>query len=75
MFFCCCCCFVAVVVVVVLGFFGGGDFKTLLEGSVDHIIYRDYIVNRRSFIYCSLTTVKSLMLTSFYRVSSAVMEL
>ena len=31
-----------------------GIFKTFLEGSVDHIIYRDYIANRRSFIYCSL---------------------
>ena len=31
------------------------DFlKTFLEGSVDLIIYRDYIVNRRFFIYCSL---------------------
>ena len=28
--------------------------ETFLEGSVDHIIYRDHIVNRRSFIYCSL---------------------
>ena len=27
---------------------GGGDFvKTFLEGSVDHVIYRDYIGNRR----------------------------
>ena len=25
-----------------------GFFKTVLEGSVDHIIYRDYIANRRS---------------------------
>ena len=32
----------------------GGFFLTFLEGSVDHIIYRDYIVIRRSFIYCSL---------------------
>ena len=32
-------------------------FETFLEGSVDHIIYRDYIVNRRSFIYCSLATL------------------
>ena len=32
----------------------GGIFKAFLEGSVDHIIYRDYIANRRSFIYCSL---------------------
>ena len=32
-----------------------GDFlKTFLEGSVDRVIYRDYIVNRRFFIYCSL---------------------
>ena len=29
-------------------------FKTFLEGSVDHVIYRDYIVNRCFFIYCSL---------------------
>ena len=28
--------------------------EAFLEGSVDHIIYRDYIENRRSFIYCSL---------------------
>ena len=54
---------------------GGGFFETFLEGSVDHVIYKDYIVNWRSFIYCSLATVKSLMLTSFYWVSSAVMEL
>ena len=32
----------------------GGFFETFLEGSVDLIIYRDYIVNRRFFIYCSL---------------------
>ena len=32
----------------------GGFFKSFLEGSVDHIIYRGYIVNRRFFIYCSL---------------------
>ena len=35
---------------------GGGDFETVLEGSVDHIIYRDYIANRRLFIYCCLAT-------------------
>ena len=35
-------------------FGGGGFFKTFLEGSVDHIIYRNDLVNRRSFIYCSL---------------------
>ena len=35
-----------------------GDFlKTFLEGAVDHFIYRDYIVNRRFFIYCSLACV------------------
>ena len=36
-----------------------------LEGSVGHIIYRDYIVNRGSCIYCSLAsddkTVKNLV--------------
>ena len=31
-----------------------GIFETFSEGSVDHIIYRDYIVNRRFFSYCSL---------------------
>ena len=31
-----------------------GFFKTFLEGSVDRVIYRDNIVNRRFFIYCSL---------------------
>ena len=34
----------------------GVFFKTFLEGSVDHIIYRDYKVNRRFFIYSSLAT-------------------
>ena len=34
--------------------FSGDFFETFLEGSVDLIIYRDYIVNRRFFIYCSL---------------------
>ena len=38
-------------------FFLGGDFfETFLEGSADLINYRDYIVNRRFFIYCSLAT-------------------
>ena len=37
-------------------FWGGGFFKTFLERSVDHIIYRDYGVNRRSLIYCSLAS-------------------
>ena len=32
----------------------GGFFKTFLEGSVDRVIYRDYIVNRRFFTYCRL---------------------
>ena len=37
------------------GWGGGGDFlETFLEGSVYHIFYRDYIVNRRPFIYCNL---------------------
>ena len=34
---------------------GGGE--TFLEGSVDHIIYRVYTANRRSFIYCSLASL------------------
>ena len=35
-----------------------GDLKKyFLEGSADHIIYRDYTVYRRSFIYCSLACV------------------
>ena len=34
--------------------------KTFLEGSVYHIIYRDYIVNRRFFIDCSLACSRSL---------------
>ena len=38
----------------IVEFGGGGFFETFLEGSVDHIIYRDYILNRRFFIYCSL---------------------
>ena len=33
-----------------------GFLKTFLEGSVDRVIYRDYIVNRRFFIYCSLAS-------------------
>ena len=33
---------------------GGWGFETFLEGSVDDIIYRYYITNRRSSIYCSL---------------------
>ena len=38
------------------------DFlKTFLGWSVDHIIYRDYVANRRSFIYCSLGTCRCLV--------------
>ena len=36
----------------------GGFLKTFLEGSVDRVIYRDYMVNRRFFIYCSLATAR-----------------
>ena len=38
-----------------------GFFETILEGSVDHIIYRDYTVNWRFFIYCSLATLPFLL--------------
>ena len=31
--------------------------QTFLEGSVDRAIYKDYIVNRRFFTYCSLACV------------------
>ena len=34
----------------------GWGVKNILEGSVDHIINRNYIVNRSSFISCSLAT-------------------
>ena len=34
-----------------------GFFKTFLEGSVDHIIYWDNIVNWSSFIHCSLAFI------------------
>ena len=35
-----------------------GFLKTFLEGSVDRVICRDYIVNRRFFlIYCSLALI------------------
>ena len=33
-----------------------GFLETFLEGSVDRVIYRDYIVNPRFFIYCSQGT-------------------
>ena len=39
----------------------GGFFRTFLEGSVDRVIYRDYIVNRHFFIYCSLATELQLL--------------
>ena len=34
-------------------------FFFFLEGSVDHIIYRDYIVNRSSFLSCNLVFTNS----------------
>ena len=40
------------------------DFlKTILEGSVDHVIHRDYIVNRHFFIHCSLARHSKLVST------------
>ena len=33
--------------------FCGDILKTLIEGSVDYVIYRDYIVKQRFFSYCS----------------------
>ena len=39
---------------------GGVFFTTFLEGSVDHVIYKDYIVNWHFFIYCNLATTQSL---------------
>lgn len=35
-------------------YFGVGFFYNIFEGSVNHIIYVDYIVNQNSFISCSL---------------------
>ena len=32
-------------------FFFGGGFETFLEGSVDRVIYWDYVVNRPFFVY------------------------
>ena len=47
---------------VLSGNWGGGGVETFLKGSVDLIIYRDYIVNRRFFfIYCSLATHTQLL--------------
>ena len=37
-----------------------GGVKTFLAGSVDHVIYSDYTVNRRFFIYCSLACVSTI---------------
>ena len=31
-----------------------GFLKTFLEGSVDRVIYRNFIVSQRLFIYCNL---------------------
>ena len=39
-------------------FFFGGGVKTPLEESLDHVIYMDYIVNRRFFVYCSLARLQ-----------------
>ena len=41
---------------------GGG--RTFLEGSIDHIISRDYKMNRSSFIYCGLATSQFLQATT-----------
>ena len=41
--------------------FSGGLFETFLEGYVNLIIYRNYIANRRSFIYCSLAWRASIL--------------
>ena len=47
-----------------------GEFsKHFLEGSVDHVIYWDYIENRLVFIHCSLATCKSVTRTRARRVS------
>ena len=32
----------------------GGNFLNIFRGSVDGVIYKDYTVNRRFFICCSL---------------------
>ena len=48
-----------------------GIFKNILEGSVDHVIYGDYIVNRGLFIYCSLATLNPCSGWKFSRVSMA----
>ena len=34
----------------------GGFFKTFLEGPVDHMTHKVYIMNRSSFIYCGMAT-------------------
>ena len=39
-----------------------GFFETFLEGSVDRVIYRDCMVNRRFFTCCSLATARKLAL-------------
>ena len=40
--------------------------KSFLEGSVDRAIYRDYIVNQRFFIYCSLVCASVCKKIAYY---------
>ena len=47
-----------------------GFLETFLEGSVDHNIYRDYTVNRRSFIDCSLACPRLSLYSRFGGLSS-----
>ena len=62
-------------VVVVVASGEGGFLKTFLEGSVDHIIYRDYTVNRRFFIYCSLACTCSFDYQCFACIAADVPKL
>ena len=43
-----------------------GLFETFLEGSVDLIIYRDYIVNRRFFLFTVVWPVHGFLLFSSF---------
>ena len=54
----------------------GGFFQTFLEGSVDHFIYIDYIVNRSFFIDCSLAcaVLRSCHLCCIIRISGRKRE-
>ena len=40
-------------------------FETFIEGSVDRVMYRDYTVNRRFFIYCSLACSRCSLFSFF----------